>query len=863
MPPVIGFSDAVSLSFKFIIHLTVNIHFTIDQIARLTGGSVLNSNAHVPVPEYLSLDSRKIIFPAITVFFAIKTPHHDGNSFIEGLYEKGVRNFVTGNDSIDINTIPLANIILVNDPVRALQKLASHHRSLFQKLPDGRELPVIGITGSNGKTIVKEWLHQLLAPDYQVIRSPKSYNSQIGVPLSVLNLSSSHTLAIFEAGISRTGEMKQLEKIIQPTIGIFTNIGQAHDEGFSDQAQKINEKLRLFIHANHLIFCADNSAIKKEVATFRKELNNKNNMLQLFSWGKSSRAKLQITSTKKRSTRTKINAVFEGKKLSITIPFTDDASVENAIHCWCIVLLLRVKEKEVRRRFLSLYPIAMRLELKQGVNQCTLINDSYSNDVHSLSIALDFLAQQRQHKKHTVILSDILQSGRQPNELYRDVAQLLLHKKIDTLVGIGPDMYLQQQAFQSLPERHFFLTVEEFLKSLPAFHFHDQTILLKGARSFGFEQVSQELEQKIHQTILSIDLKAIAHNLKQYKELLQPQTKIMAMVKAFSYGSGSYQIASVLEFHKVDYLAVAYADEGVELRKAGITLPIMVMNAETVAFESLVNNNLEPEIFSFSILHEFENFLRSSGINDYPVHIKVDTGMHRLGFTSDDMKELQRVLKGDSAIKVLSVFTHLVAAENEMENNFTLLQAAIFKDCCSIIEDALGYKFARHVANTAGISRQPGLQMDMVRLGIGLYGIDSNTVMQSRLKNVTTLTTTVSQIKKVKAGETVGYGRHARLEKDSMIATVRIGYADGYPRSLGNGRGRMLVRNKPVPVVGNVCMDMTMLDVTGLDLTREGDEVIVFGEALPLPTLAAWAHTIPYEIMTGISQRVKRVYFEE
>jgi alanine racemase len=843
--------------------MNVNIHYTIDQIAKLTGGNLVNYNADLPAPVYLSLDSRKIVSPADTIFFAIKTPHLDGNAFIEALYEKGVKNFVTEDKNINVKNIPLANAIVVNNSVYALQMLASQHRSQFNKLANGEELPVIGITGSNGKTVVKEWLNQLLMPGYVIVRSPKSYNSQIGVPLSVLNINPSHTLAIFEAGISRTGEMKRLEKVIRPAIGVFTNIGQAHDEGFDNRTQKINEKLKLFVHAKHLIFCGDNIEIKNAVAGFCDKLKDKNRNLQLFSWGKTRGNTLRISSIEKSNLQTKIIAVYKKENISITIPFTDDASVENALNCWCVLLILKKTSEDSRKRFGFLYPIAMRLELKQGVNLCTIINDSYSNDLHSLAIALDFLEQQKQHKKHTVILSDILQSGQKPNELYKEVTHLLRHKKIDTLIGIGPDIFLQQSAFQSLNNKQFFLTVGGFLKNIPLFHFHDETILIKGARSFGFEQISQELEQKVHRTILSINLNAIVHNLKQYKQLLEPATKIMAMVKAFSYGSGSYQIASVLEFHKADYLAVAYADEGVELRKAGITLPIMVMNAETSTFESLVNNNLEPELFSFSILNEFENFLKSSGINYYPVHIKIDTGMHRLGFTNDDTNSLARLLEGNTWVKVVSVFTHLVAGENKKENDFTLRQSETFKDCCKIIEHSLGYKFIKHIANTAGISRHLNLQMDMVRLGIGLYGIDSSKIMQSKLKNVTTLTTTVSQIKKVKAGETVGYSRNALLKRDSIIATVRIGYADGYPANLGNGKGKMLLHNKLVPVVGKICMDMTMLDITELDAIKEGDEVLVFGEALPLYTLAQWAETIPYELMTGISQRVKRVYFEE
>jgi alanine racemase len=830
------------------------INYTIQEIAKSTGGKLLNFNADLPAPDNLSLDSRKIINTDNTIFFAIKSSLHNGNIFVEELYKKGVRNFVVSDNKIDIRLFPLANIILVTNTINALQRLATHHRSRFVSIP------IIGITGSNGKTVVKEWLNQLLESDYSIVRSPGSYNSQVGVPLSVLNIDVRHTLGIFEAGISRKGEMKNLEKIIKPSIGIFTNIGQAHDEGFDNISQKINEKLQLFKQAKQLVFCGDNYQLKKAIIDFKKQSNKK---LQLFSWGKNSDNKLKILSVKEIKGSTKIEADFSGKKFSITIPFTDKASIDNAINCWCILLLLNKNAEKFRQKFSSLYPIAMRLELKQGINNCSIINDSYSNDLHSLEIAIGFLEHQKQHKTKTIILSDILQSGKPAKKLYDEIAQLIKHRKINRFVGIGPDIFSRQQAFSFIKDKVFFLTLEEFLRSFPRLHFHNETILIKGARRFNFEQIVKRLELKMHQTKLNINLNAIVHNYKQYKSLLKSSTKIMAMVKAFSYGSGVYEIASILEYHKAEYLAVAYTDEGVGLRSAGITLPIMVMNAETATFEALIENNLEPEIFSFNILQAFFNFLEFSGINNYPVHIKIETGMHRLGFTIEEIDELCDKLESNNLIIVKSVFTHLVAAESEKEDAFTIKQYDIFKKCCTKFERSLGYKFIKHIANTSAISRHPKLQMDMVRLGIGLYGIDRNEKMQRRLKNVTTLITTVSQIKRVYAGETVGYGRNARLEKDSVIATVRIGYADGYPRKLGNGIGKMLVQGELAPVIGNVCMDMTMIDVTNIEPVREGDEVTVFGERLPLSILAIWAQTIPYEIMTGISQRVSRVYFEE
>ena len=825
-----------------------------EQVVEITKGRWINRNGQNPQPSYLSLDSRKVVFPDSTLFFAIKTARLDANLFIEALYKKGVRNFVTDDDRINLDTISLANIMVVSNTIEALQKLAIYHRHQFHN-----QFPVIGITGSNGKTVVKEWLYQLLEKDLSIIRSPKSFNSQIGVPLSILNIHASNDLGIFEAGISLPGEMKKLEKIIQPGIGILTNIGNAHDEGFKNRKQKIQEKLLLFQHANHLIFCADDKEVADEITVFRQ----KHTQLQSFSWGRGKHVNLQIKNIKKAKFSSLIEGVYKRRKVSIEIPFTDDASVQNAVNCWCTLFVLNKNSGNILKRFNKLYPIAMRLELKQGINHCTIINDSYSNDLYSLGIALDFLNQQKQHAVHSIILSDILQSGRKPGELYREVASLLQHNKIDRLYAIGSEIFSHQDEFSFLKNKMFFKSTGEFLQNISALHFKDETVLIKGARQFEFEKIGHLLEQKAHQTVLSINLSALVYNLNKYRELLKPATKIMAMVKAFSYGSGSYEIASVLEFNKADYLAVAYADEGVELRKAGISLPVMVMNIDDNSFDAVINYSLEPEVFSFALLNNFISYLKSAEINNYPIHLKIDTGMHRLGFLEQDIDELCNIISNNKFIKINSVFSHLAASEDEHHDDFTLQQANLFKKCCKKIEQALDYSFIRHIDNTSGISRHPDLQMDMVRLGIGLYGIDGNKKMQSRLKNVSTLTTTISQIKKIKAGETVGYGRNAILEKDSIIAVVRIGYADGFSRKLGNGNGKMLVKNKLVPVIGNVCMDMTMLDISGVKNVIEGDEVIIFGEALSLQTLAVWAQTIPYEMMTGISQRVKRIYFEE
>ncbi len=829
--------------------------YTISQIASIIKAKTAAIKTDAAV-EHILLDSRKLLFPAGSVFFALNGPRRTGSSFITELYQKGVRCFVVDESFTEATAKKFSKAVFlqVPDVLQALQQLASYHRQQFN-------LPVIGITGSNGKTIVKEWLYQLFQPDYNIVRSPKSFNSQVGVPLSVWQISEENTLGIFEAGISQPGEMQNLAKIIEPTIGVITSIGEAHGEGFLNIRQKINEKLRLFVKTGVLIYCADNPDLNEAVNTFKNNVRNGDDF-KLFSWSKKESATLQVTGVKKTETQTTISAKFGDENIQFSIPFTDEASVENAITCCCVMLQLGLNAEQVSIRMPQLRYVEMRLELKQGINNCSVINDSYNSDINSLVIALDFLQQQQQHARRTLILSDIMQSGKSSGELYADVAGILEQKSINRFIGIGPELARQKNAFKNIEQTAFYTSTADFIHQFHAQHFYDETVLLKGARFFEFELISHLLEQKIHQTVLEINLNAVTHNLKTYQQLLNPDVKLMAMVKAFSYGSGSFEIANLLQFHKVDYLAVAYADEGVELRKAGISLPIMVMNAEEITFDVMMQYNLEPELFSFGILDAFENYIKQSGIHNYPVHIKLDTGMRRLGFEEADIKDLCERLRLTTLFKVQSVFSHLAASDSPAHDAFTQDQAKSFTRSCKEIQKATGYKFLRHIANTSAIHRHKDLQFDMVRLGIGLYGVDSDEAIQQQLKNVTTLKSTVSQVKKVKAGESVGYSRKGIAAKDSTIATVRIGYADGYPRLMSNGVGRMWINGKMVPVIGNVCMDMTMLDITGAEV-NEGDEVIVFGQQLPVAQVAAWAQTIPYEILTGISQRVKRVYYEE
>ena len=827
--------------------------YHISNIADIISATYLQrgSNAFI---ENLLTDSRKLLFPESSLFFALPGSGRNGTSFIKPLYDKGVRNFVADKSFSpeQAQHFPDANILIVNDVLQSLQQLAAYHRHQFT-------YPVIGITGSNGKTIVKEWLNQLLGEEYNIVRSPKSYNSQVGVPLSVWRMNESNTLGIFESGISQAGEMAQLQKIIDPELGIVTFIGSAHAEGFESTEQKIREKLLLFKNTQLLIYDLDDERLAVAVADFQA---SQNEHLKTFTKSRVQGADLFVKQINREEEHTVINCVHHGNEFIFSIPFTDDASVNNALTCCCVLLVLNIPVQQIKERMPHLRPLEMRLEMKQGINNCTVINDGYSADLNSLSIALDFLEQQQQHEKRTVILSDLLQSGKDADKLYKKVANVLSQKNIYRFIGIGPGITAHANAFEGLQGALFFESTESFIAQIPALHFEDETILLKGARIFRFEKISSLLEYKVHETLLEINLNALRHNLKVYREQLLPGVRIMAMVKAFSYGSGSYEIASLMQHAGVEYLAVAYADEGADLRRNGIKLPVMVMNTEESGFESILKYNLEPEIYSFNILHAFKDYLQQHGRNQYPVHIKIDTGMHRLGFEAYDIKQLCEVLKNEAAFKIVSVFSHLAGSDSDAHDDFTIQQARLYHDAADKIQQALGYDFIKHLSNSSAIYRHPQLQMGMVRLGIGLYGVDASPAMQHKLQHVTTLRTTISQIRHVKAGESIGYSRKGVVQQDSVIATVRIGYADGYPRILSNGRGKMLVAGNPAPVIGNVCMDMTMLDITGID-ADEGDDVIVFGEEPSVTDVAGWADTISYEILTNISQRVKRVYFEE
>lgn len=821
---------------------------SLKQLAKACGGDILREGLSNDV-SVLAFDSRKLPEPDRTVFFALKSATNDGLRYLDDAYLKGVRTFVVPRNFFPDKRLSEASFIETADTLLALQALATSHRRQFT-------IPVVGITGSNGKTIVKDWLAQLLGTDKKVCKSPKSYNSQIGVPLSVWELQAGDTLGIFEAGISQPGEMARLAGIIQPTQGIFTNIGEAHGESFVDKTAKIREKLLLFEGCEKLIFSADNPELSEEIQLFAA----KHPRLEVVSWSQHHPADYQISCTPSAKDAMHIHIVGK-RKGSFTIPFADKASLENAMHAWVWLVENGYAADEIAGRFLLLPRIRMRMEMKAAINSSTLINDSYSLDLDSLSIALDYLDRLTHHKQKTVILSDFDQNAGEDEQLFKRVAAMLREHRIDRLIGVGPLMARYKKHFTGL-QTQFFERTNQAAAALGRMSFANEAILLKGARRFGFEVLEQQLALKQHQTVLEIDLDAMLHNYQFYRGLLKPSTRMMVMVKAFSYGSGTFEIASLLQHHRADYLAVAYADEGVALREAGITLPIMVMNVEPAGLEKLVRYQLEPEVYSFRLLEELVSYLQATESKGLAIHINIDTGMKRLGFEVAEVEKLGDYLKNKLEVKVASVYSHLVASDAPEHRAFTLDQISNFKKAAERLSKLIGYKPLIHILNTAGIINFPEAQMDMVRLGIGLYGYDSAQQFQDKLQVVGTLKTVISQLKEVKASETVGYNRNGKTDHDITIATLPIGYADGIGRMAGNGKITVFIHGQEAPTIGNICMDMLMVNVSGLSC-KEGDEVVIFGPQHPIDKLASALGTIPYEVLTNVSQRVKRVYLKD
>ena len=823
--------------------------YSIEQIAEIIGARRVGN---VPAAiDWLLTDSRSLSFPEDTLFFALATKRNDGARYIPELYVRGVRNFVLTEDAFHELEAPQAdaNYLLVTQPLKALQKLAEHHRSRFQ-------IPVIGITGSNGKTVVKEWLHQLLSPDRVTVRSPRSYNSQIGVPLSVWRMDERDELAILEAGISQPGEMKALEAIIKPTIGILTNIGGAHQENFFSLQDKCQEKLDLFKGCDVLIYNGDDEFISGCVAKSLLPARE-------IAWSRQDMERpLYISKVEKHEDHTDIHYRYLEMDHAYTLPFIDDASIENSLHCLAACLYLMVPTDHIAERMAHLEPVAMRLEVKEGKDGCLLINDSYSADLSSLDIALDFLYRRSlsDNLKRTVILSDLLETGQNGSLLYREVAQLLESRHVERIIGVGKELSAYADHFGM--EKVFFPDTEALCAALRAgkLRLSREIVLIKGARRFGFDALAELLEKKVHETILEVNLGALVENLNYYRSLLRPGVKMTCMVKASAYGAGSHEVAKTLQEHRVDYLAVAVADEGAELRKAGITTNILIMNPEMTAFKTMFDNHLEPEVYSFHLLDALVREAEKSGITNYPIHIKIDTGMHRLGFLPDEMPRLIERLKAQDAVIVRSVFSHMVGSDSDWFDSFTRRQIALFEAAYGQLQAAFSHKILRHICNSAGIERFPDAQFDMVRLGIGLYGI--NPITNAVMHNVSSLYTTILQIHDVPAEDTVGYSRKGILSRPSRIAALPIGYADGLNRHLGNGRAYCLVNGQRAPYVGNICMDVCMIDVTDIDC-KEGDRVEIFGDHLPVTVLSDALDTIPYEVLTSVSTRVKRVYYQD
>ncbi|WP_439554294.1 bifunctional UDP-N-acetylmuramoyl-tripeptide:D-alanyl-D-alanine ligase/alanine racemase [Flavobacterium macrobrachii] len=796
-------------------------------------------NNDISIIDNISIDSRSLQNGEHTLFFAISGPNHDGHQYIEELISQGVQNFVVTH--FDENLKSKANFLVVENTLEALQKFAAFYRSQF-------DFPIIGITGSNGKTIVKEWLNFLLSPDYNIIRSPKSYNSQVGVPLSIVAINEKHNLGIFEAGISLKNEMEKLQKIINPTIGVLTNIGSAHDEGFADIGEKIKEKLKLFTSVKVLILNKN-----RTICAF---INPK---IKQFTWSSDDKKADVFVTKKKLEENTELYITYQEETFPVRIPFQDQASIENAIHCLMVMLYFGYNSKVIQIRLAQLYPVEMRLKVKNGIFNCTIIDDSYSSDFQSLKIALDFLEHQKQHKKKTIILSDIFQSGLTNEELYSQVSQLIISNKITRVIGIGETISQFKNKFIN---GICFKNVTEFIAAFDNLNFENETILIKGARDFHFEEIVSLLEEKTHETVLEINLNAISHNLNFFKSKLAPKTKLMVMVKAFGYGNGGFEIAKLLEHHKVDYLGVAFADEGISLKNAGISVPIMVLNPETTSFSSIIQHQLEPEIYSIKGLKAFLKIAEQKKLKHFPIHIKLDTGMHRLGFQENNLLELIKTLQGNETVKVKSILSHMATSDDLSHQAFAISQIELFEKLSSNLMSELKIKPIRHILNTSGISNYPEAQYDMVRLGIGLYGVSNDDEEQKYLENVGTLKSVISQIRTIEKGESVGYGRRFMAEKQTKVATIPIGYADGISRQLGNGVGYVIINQKKAIILGSVCMDMLMVDVTDIEC-KEGNTVIVFGERPTVNEIAKLLQTIPYEVLTSISQRVKRIFYRE
>jgi len=814
--------------------------WTLNELATLLHGKILGRGDLVF--SDLSIDSRTLIPSGNTLFIALTGEQHDGHQYIHELYQRGIRAFLVSRPPEPEN-FPGAGFCQVENTLKGLQDLAAARRRQFTG-------EVLAITGSNGKTIVKEWIHQCLGDSLRMHRSPKSYNSQVGVPLSLWGMEAGQQLAVIEAGISLPGEMSILQQVIRPDTGIFTHLGTAHQEHFDSLEAKLREKLNLFRDCKKLIFRSDARVGSRPFASYLEGLP-----AEKVDWSLEGEARFRYRIIGRTPSQTAMELTLQGRQVSFNLPFSDEASVENALHVFTYCVDRGLAPGMVKQRMEKLERVSMRLEILQGIMNSTLINDAYNADTGGVVAALDMMAQQDTRSGRVVILSDLLQSGIKDAVLYAEIARMLKEKGVQLFIGIGPVLSDHRDLF---PESSlFYSNTEEFLKQMDRTLFHDKIILIKGSRLFSFERIARELQLKTHQTLLETDLNAMVYNLNYFRSLLKEGVRTMVMVKALTYGSGNVEIAKLLQYHQVDYLAVAFIDEGVELRQAGVHLPIMVLNPDPSGFGPMLDYQLEPEIYNRRGLEELDALLHHRGIHDSPVHLKLDTGMHRLGFEDSELEQLIPWLR-NRRMRIVSVFSHLAASGDPKHDAFTREQIQRFESMSSRLSEMSGTTFTRHILNSSGIERFPDAQFDMVRLGIGLHGIGAH----ASLKAVSTFLTTVSQLRTVPAGESVGYQRAGVTTRQSTIATIPVGYADGFHRSLGNGAGTVYVNGQKAPTIGEICMDMAMIDVTGLNV-KEGDVVELFGKQQTVSDLARQAGTIPYEILTSVPERVKRIYLQE
>ncbi|UEQ75116.1 bifunctional UDP-N-acetylmuramoyl-tripeptide:D-alanyl-D-alanine ligase/alanine racemase [Chryseobacterium arthrosphaerae] len=815
------------------------MNYTVQHIAEITNAQVIgDGNLMI---RNIAYDSRIIYSTKNTAFIAINTHKNSGEKFIESAIDRGIGVIISEHYDPEYNNVTW---IIVENSVDFLQKLARYHF-------ENSHIQSIGITGSNGKTILKEWLYQCLWNEFPTVKSPKSFNSQIGLPLSLLQINSNHKLGIFEVGISKPDEMEKLEHIFHPQIGLLTHIGTAHAANFSSEEQLIDEKIRLFKDSEVIIYNGDNSSVDQKI---KKSYSGR----KLISYGFKKENNVFIKNNISRDEN--IIVEYFGEEISFPAHQRDEATLTNAMALITVLKELNIENKKIVEKINLLKAVEMRLESIEGIKGNIIIDDSFNLDLDSLKTALQFLKEYNKSKK-SLVLTDIVGVNVNSQELYEEVSELVNEQRFDSVFLIGDEISKFSELFKA--KTYTFIDTKELIESKHLTEIENQIILLKGARKFEIEKLKDILELRKHDTVLEVNLNAILHNINYHKSLLKPGTKMMAMVKANAYGLGSFEVSEFLQHHHIDYLGVAYVDEGVELRKKGITTPIIVMNPEQHSYQTIIEYDLEPEIYSFRVLELFYEAVQKSGYDKkYPIHIKLETGMHRLGFKDFELDQLSETLSGKN-LKVQSMFSHLSSSDMPEERAFTLKQFEVFERNSSYLIEKLGYTPIRHILNSSGITSYSDHQYDMVRIGIGMLGESSDNEIQKQLQSVVSFKTVISQISMVEGGESVGYSRRYKADHLTRIATVPVGYADGIPRLIGNQVGSLGVNKTLAPIVGNICMDMMMINVDNIPNVKEGDTVTVFNAKPSLKEFAGYCKTITYEVLTSISPRVKRIYIKD